>query len=73
MQKLSDFLNYDILLLKIKSYVILGVANRLMESSLRNRWERIVINAHNNSKGYFSKWEKVQHGVLLTYIISSIC
>jgi hypothetical protein len=34
-----------------------------MESYLRNRYQRLVINAHNNSNGYFSKWEKVQHGV----------
>jgi hypothetical protein len=23
----------------------------------------VVVNAHNNSNGYFSKWEEVQHGV----------
>jgi hypothetical protein len=48
---------------KIKFYGITGVANRLMESYLRNRHQRVIINAHNNSNGYFSKWEKVQHGV----------
>jgi hypothetical protein len=44
-------------------YGILGVANKLMESHLRNRYQRVIINAHNNSYGYFSKWEEVQHGV----------
>ena len=44
-------------------YNISGVANNLMESYLRNRYQRVVINAHNNSNGYFSKWEEVQHGV----------
>jgi len=39
------------------------VANKLMESYLRNRYQRVVINAYNNSNGYFSKWEEVQHGV----------
>jgi hypothetical protein len=34
-----------------------------MESYLRNRHQRVVINARNNSNGYFSKWEEVQHGV----------
>jgi hypothetical protein len=40
-----------------------GVANKLMESYLRNRHKRVVINAYNNSNGYFSKWEEVHHGV----------
>ena len=35
----------------------------LMESYLRNGYQRVIINAHNNSNGYFSKWKKVQHGV----------
>jgi hypothetical protein len=34
-----------------------------MESYLRNRYQRVIINAHNNSNGYLSKWEKVKHGV----------
>jgi len=48
----------------------------LMECYLRNRYQRVVTNAHNNSNGYFSKWEEVQHGVpqgsvlgLLLYLI----
>jgi hypothetical protein len=32
-----------------------------MESYLRNRYQRVIINAHNNSNCYFSKWKKVQH------------
>ena len=47
----------------MKFYCISGVANKLMESYLRNRYQRVVINAHNNSNGYFSKWEEVRHGV----------
>jgi hypothetical protein len=34
-----------------------------VESYLRNRYQRVVINARNNSNGYFSKWEEVQHGI----------
>ena len=34
-----------------------------MESYLRNRYQRVIINAHNNSNGYLSKWKEVQHGV----------
>jgi hypothetical protein len=63
LQKAFDCINYDILLSKMKFYVISGVANKLMESCVRNRYQRVVINAHNNSNGYFSKWEEVQHGV----------
>ena len=48
----------------MKFYGISGVANKLMESYLTNRYQRVVINAHNNSNWHFSKWEKVQHGVL---------
>jgi hypothetical protein len=49
--------------MKMKCYGISGVANKLMESYLTNRYQRAVINAHNNSDGYFSKWEKVRHEV----------
>jgi hypothetical protein len=48
---------------KMKFYGISGVANKLMESYLTNRYQTAVINAHNNSDGYFSKWEKVQNEV----------
>jgi hypothetical protein len=47
----------------MKFYGISGVANKLMESYLRNRYQRVVINAYINSDGYFSKGEEVQHGV----------
>jgi hypothetical protein len=59
-----DFINYDILLWKMKFYGRSGVANKLlMESYLRNRYQRVVINAHNNSNGYLSKRKEVQPGV----------
>jgi hypothetical protein len=44
-------------------YGISGVANKLMESYLQNKYQRVIINAHNYSNGHSSKWEKVQHGV----------
>ena len=47
----------------MKFYGITGVANRLLESYLRNRYQRVIINDHNNSNAYFSKWKKVQHRV----------
>jgi hypothetical protein len=52
------------LLSKMKFYGVSGVIDKLlMESYLRNIYQRVVINVHNDSNGYFSKWEKVQHGV----------
>jgi hypothetical protein len=63
LKKAFDCVNYDILLLKIKLYGLTGTANKLMESYLRNRYQRVIINAHNNSNGYLSKWEKVKHGI----------
>ena len=47
----------------MKFYGIVGVAHKLMESYLRNRYQRVTINACNRINGYFYKWEEVQHGV----------
>ena len=47
----------------MKFYGISGVTYKLMESYLRNRYQRVVINAHNDSNGHFSKLEEVQHWV----------
>jgi len=63
LQKAFDCINYDLLLSKMKFYGITGVANRLMESYLRNRYQRVNTNGHNNSNDYLSKWKEVQHGV----------
>jgi hypothetical protein len=63
LQKAFDCINYEILLSKMKFYDITGVANRLMDLYLRNRYQRVIINAHNNSNCYLSKWKEVQHGV----------
>jgi len=54
---------YDILLLKMEFYGTIAFAHKLMESYLRNRYQRVIINAWNKLNGYFSKWEEVQHGV----------
>ena len=63
LNKTFDCVSYDILLLKMKCYGIVVVAHKLMESYLRNRYQRVTINACNKIKGCFSKWEEVQHGV----------
>ena len=63
LQKAFDCVNHNILLAKMEFYGITGVANRLMESYLRNRYQRVTINGGNNSNDIYSKWKVVQHGV----------
>jgi len=41
----------------MKFYRITGVASKLMESYVQNRYQRVVIN------DYSSAWKEVQHGV----------
>ena len=55
LNKAFDCVNYDILLLKMKFYGIVGVVHKLMESYLRNRYQRVTINACNKISGYFCK------------------
>jgi len=57
LKKAFDCVNYDILLSKMKFYGITGSTNRLMESYLQHRYQRMVIS------NYSSTWKKVQHGV----------
>jgi len=57
LQKAFNCVTYDILLSKMKFYGITGSTNRLMESYLRHRYQRMVIN------NYSSTWKEVQHGV----------
>jgi len=56
----------------MKFYGISGVANKLMESYLRNWYQRVVINVHNNSNGHFSKWEEVQHRIPQGSVLGSL-
>jgi hypothetical protein len=57
LQKAFDCVNHDILLSKMKFYGITGGTGRLMESYLRHRYHRVVIN------NYSSTWKEVQHRV----------
>ena len=56
----------------MKFYGITGVANRLMESYLRNRYQRVNINVHNNSNNFLSKCKEVQHGVLQGWVLGPL-
>jgi hypothetical protein len=58
LEKAFDSVNYDILLSKMRFYGISGVANKLMESYLQNRYQRVILDAHNYSNRHCSKWGK---------------
>jgi len=47
----------------MKFYGTVGVAHKLIESYLRNSYQRVTIISCRKINGYFSKWEEVQHGV----------
>ena len=47
LRKAFDCVNHEILLAKMKFYGISGIANKLMESYLENRYKRVSVN---NSK-----------------------
>ena len=62
LQKAFDCVNHDILLEKMKYYGITGTANKLMQSYLRNRYQRKVIKEENSNK-LSSSWKITKHGV----------
>ena len=43
LQKVFDCVNHNILLAKLEFYSISGIANKLMRSYLKNRYQRVVI------------------------------
>jgi len=62
LQKALDCVNHDILLAKLEFYGISGIANKLMRSYIKNRYQRVVIKDNMFNK-LTSKWEPVEHGV----------
>jgi len=62
LQKAFDCVNHEIFLVKMKFYGISGVANKLMESYLENRYQRVSVNNSKPNK-LSSKWVHVKHGV----------
>jgi hypothetical protein len=62
LQKAFDCVNHDILLSKLKLYGITDIANKLIESYLSNRYQRVVINDDRLNK-YHSEREQTHHGV----------
>jgi len=62
LQKAFDCVNHNILLAKLEFYGISGIANKLMRSYIKNRYQRVVIKDNMFNK-LTSKWEPVEHGV----------
>ena len=62
LQKAFDCINHEILLAKMKFHGISGIANKLMESYLENRYQRVSVNNSKPNK-LSSKWVHVKHGV----------
>ena len=67
LQKAFDCISHEILLPKMKFYEISGIANKLMELYLENRYQRVSVNNIKPNKRS-SKWVHVKHGVPLVSI-----
>jgi hypothetical protein len=63
LQKAFDCVNHDILLSKLNFYGISGMANKLMKSYIKDRYQRVVLK-DKFSNNLTSEWERVRHGVL---------
>jgi len=61
LQKAFDCVDHDLLLSKMNWYGISGKGFNLIQSYLKNRYQRVIIS--NKSKQYFSEWEPIRYGV----------
>jgi hypothetical protein len=62
LQKAFDCVNHDILLAKLNFYGVSGKANKLLESYIRNRYQRVKLR-DKFFNHLTSEWEPVRHGV----------
>ena len=62
LSKAFDCVDHDILLGKLQFYGIMGTANKLIESYLTNRFQRVKIK-DNQSVNFYSEWDKVKQGI----------
>jgi hypothetical protein len=61
LQKAFDCVDHDLLLSKMHWYSISGKGFNLIQSYLKNRYQRVIIS--NKSNQYFSEWESIRYGV----------
>jgi hypothetical protein len=62
LQKAFDCVDHNILLAKLNFYGINRRSNKLMESYIKDRFQRVVLKDKFNNK-LTSEWEKVKYGV----------
>jgi 2C-methyl-D-erythritol 2,4-cyclodiphosphate synthase len=62
LEKAFDCINHDILLAKLEFYGISGIANKLMSSYMKHRYQRVVMKDSMFNK-LTSEWEPVKHSV----------
>jgi hypothetical protein len=61
LKKAFDCVSHDILLAKMEFYEITGIAQKLMRSYLRGRYQRVVL--YNNGNKCYSEWKEIHYGV----------
>jgi len=61
LQKAFNCVDHDLLLSKMNWYGISGKGFNLIQSYLKNWYQRVIIS--NKSKQYFSEWEPIRYGV----------
>ena len=61
LQMASDCVGNDLLLSKMHWYGISGNGYNLIQSYLKNRYQRVII--ANKSRQYYSEWEPIRYGI----------
>jgi hypothetical protein len=63
LEKAFDCIKHNILLPKLEFCGIVGIFNALVESYLKERYQRVLIDNRNTHNSTCSGWEKVMRGV----------
>jgi hypothetical protein len=63
--------HHDILLPKVNFYGISGMANKLLKSYIKDRYQRVVLK-DKFSSNLTSEWERVRHGVPLGSVLGPL-
>jgi Reverse transcriptase (RNA-dependent DNA polymerase). len=61
LQKAFDYVNHNILLIKLEFYGITGTTYKLVEYYLEGRYQRMVLNAISLDSCF--NWGEIKHGV----------